>query len=100
MFPNISETLQSALKERFVFGKWGHDTADFAGRRVSVRDTKAVVHHLEKLHPIKLFERRLSDRSSPLSSEFEAFHSMLYCVNWIAHQTRPEASGIVSILVA
>ena len=44
---------------------------------------------------------RMSDRSSPLSTEeFEQFRSMLYTVNWVAHQTKPEASGVVSILAS
>ena len=34
------------------------------------------------------------------TKSFEDFRSMLYKVNWVAHQTRPEAAGIVSILAS
>ena len=97
--------LQKALLERFEFGKWEQDTADFAGRHVSVRDNKVIMHQekyiLEKLFPVHLKKGRLSDRSSPLDSEeFESFRSMLYKVNWVGHQTRPEACGVISILAS
>ena len=56
---------------------------------------------LEKLHPIKLAKGRFSERSSSLTEdEFETFRSSLYKVNWVGHQTRPEAAGIVSILAS
>eukprot|EP00435_Cladocopium_sp_Y103_P074255 s37_g47.t1 len=97
--------LQKALENRFVFGKWETDTADFAGRHVSVLPNKVVMHQekyiLEKLFPIPLQKGRLSDRSAPLTAEeFETFRSFLYRVNWVGHQTRPEACGVVSILAS
>ena len=103
--PEYLDTLQTALKARFIFGKWEEGTADFAGRHVSVRPDKVIMHQekyiLEKLHPVRLAKGRLSDRASELShEEFEDFRSMLYKVNWVAHQTRPEAAGIVSILAS
>ena len=103
--PEYLDTLQAALKQRFIFGKWEHDTADFAGRHVSAKPDKIIMHQekyiLEKLHPIKLAKGRFSERSSSLTEEeFETFRSSLYKVNWVGHQTRPEAAGIVSILAS
>ena len=100
---DIKDELLSALKERFRFGKMEYDEADFAGRHVGVLPGKVEMNQekyiIEKLHPLRLPLGRRSDKSSRLhSDEFEAFRSMLYKVAWVAHQTRPEAAGVVSIL--
>ena len=103
--PEYLPVLKDALLKSFVFGKWEEIEADFAGRHVCVSPNKVTIHQekyiLEKLSPVPLIRGRLSQRDAPLSSEeFEAFRSMLYKVNWVAHQTRPEASGVVSILAS
>ena len=97
--------LKEELTKRFIFGKWESDEADFAGRHVCVTKNKVIMHQekyiLEKIQPVPLAKGRLSHRESLLApDEFEAFRSMLYKVNWVAHQTRPEASGVVSILAS
>ena len=79
---------KKTLRDRFECGKWERDTADFAGRHVSVRHNKVIMHQekyiLEKLFPVALQKGRLSDRSSALNEEeFESFRSMLYKVNWV-----------------
>ena len=49
----------------------------------------------------KLAKGRSQDKSAPLSDEeFQLFRSVLYRVNWVAHQTRPDAAGPVSILAS
>ena len=97
------QQLQSAMTKRFQFGKWEHDQADFAGRSVIFEKDRVVMHQqkyiLEKLETVKLPKHIKADHQALLEgAEFESYRSMLYRVNWLAHQTRPEASGIVSIL--
>ena len=100
---DYAEELAQCMKNRFVFGKWEHQEADFAGRRVKVCEDRVLFDQekyiIEKLHPVKLAKGRASQHDSLLDGEeFESFRSLLYRVNWIAHQTRPEASGVVSLL--
>ncbi|CAK9069062.1 Protein SENSITIVITY TO RED LIGHT REDUCED 1 [Durusdinium trenchii] len=95
--------LQEKLKARFKFGKWEHQEADFAGRSVKILSDRVIMHQhkyiVEKLAAVKLAVGRRADKTAPLDDEeFEEFRSMLYKVAWLAHQTRPEAAGIVSIL--
>ncbi len=97
--------LREALEKRFLFGKFEHGEADFAGRHVKMSEDKITMHQekyiIENLQPLKLSKGRMADRSSQLSQEeFELFRSLLYKVNWVAHQTRPEAAGVVSILAS
>ncbi|CAK8995053.1 Retrovirus-related Pol polyprotein from transposon TNT 1-94 [Includes: Protease, partial [Durusdinium trenchii] len=100
---DVKDELLSALNQRFRFGKMEYDEADFAGRHVRVLPGRIEMNQekyiIEKLHPLKLPLGRKGDKSSRLKpDEFEAFRSMLYKVAWVAHQTRPEAAGVVSIL--
>ena len=95
--------LHKLLNERFVFGKWEYDSADFAGRTVSFQGDRVLMtqekYIVEKLHQIKLPKGALGDKQVRLSQDqFEEYRSMLYKVSWLAHQTRPEAAGIVSLL--
>ena len=100
---DVKDELLLALNQRFRFGKMEYDEADFAGRHVRVLPGRIEMNQekyiIEKLHPLKLPLGRKGDKSSRLKpDEFEAFRSMLYKVAWVAHQTRPEAAGVVSIL--
>lgn len=95
--------LRTAMDNKFTFGKWNYDSSDFAGRSVSFLPDKVLMHQqkyiLEKVFPVRLSKGRKTDKQSSLeTSEFEEFRSMLYRVNWLAHQTRPECAGVVSIL--
>ena len=95
--------LQQLLTERFVFGKWERDSADFAGRTVTFLEDRVVMSQekyiVEKLHQIKVSRGMLSNKKAYLTpDQFEEYRSMLYRVSWLAHQTRPEAAGIVSLL--
>lgn len=48
---------------------------------------------------MKTVRGRLGDKTELLTEdEFEQYRSLLYKINWVAHQTRPEAAGAVSIL--
>lgn len=101
--PGYLDELRESMQNRFCFGKWEQDSADFAGRTVTVLEDKVLMHQekyiVEKLQTLKLPKGMRFDHSSLLTDDlFESYRSMLYRVNWLAHQTRPEASGIVSIL--
>ena len=89
--------LQKAMNERFKFGKWNFEHSDFAGRSVSFQADRVLMHQqkyiVEKVFPVRLSKGRKMDRQSPLeNTEFEEYRSMLYRVNWLAHQTRPECA--------
>ena len=101
--PEYQAELQKLLQERFQFGKWEFDAADFAGRTVRFEKDKVTMSQekyiAEKLHQIKVPRSMLSIKEELLNAElFEEYRSMLYRVSWVAHQTRPEAAGIVSLL--
>ena len=56
---------------------------------------------LENLFPIKLPKARRGQRKEKLlDDEFEAARSLLYKISWVAKETRPEASGMCSILAS
>jgi len=100
------ETLQDAQKQlmsRFKFGKWEENEADFIGRHVKKEGREIKMDQekyiVEKVEPVHLSKGRRSAKNAPLNEEeFKNFRSMLYKASWLAHQTRPEASGVVSIL--
>lgn len=57
-----------------------------------------IIHH-EELTPAPVARGRRGKHHLPLTpEEFSSFRPMLYKVNWLARESRPEASGIVSIL--
>ena len=94
---------QQTLMSRFKFGKWEAGEADFIGRHVRKEGNEIRMDQekyiVEKLEPIHLSKGRRSNKEAALlEEEFKEFRSMLYRVSWLAHQTRPEAAGVVSIL--
>ena len=99
----VHASLQGALQKRFHFGKWEVREADFIGRRIKQEKGEIRMDQekyiLEKLEAISLSRSRRAEKEAPLEEEeFKQFRSMLYKVSWVAHQTRPEAAGAVSIL--
>ena len=95
--------LQQKLQTRFQFGKWEKGEADFIGRHI--KQLKGEIrmdqekYIIEKLEAVDLKKGRRSNKEADLEpEEFVGFRSMLYRVSWVAHQTRPEAAGTVSIL--
>ena len=105
----IQKWIQEKLCGRFKFGKWERDEADYIGRRIQkVRTTDGPEirfsqekYVVEKIHPIELSRGRRGKKEDPLTEEeFKSFRSMLYRISWVAHQTRPEVSGTVSILAS
>jgi hypothetical protein len=91
------------LEARFEFGKWETGSADFAGRTMVITPEKIQLHQekyiIEKIIPVRMPKGMVSNKEQSLEPEiFEQFRSLLYKINWVAHQTRPEAAGVVSIL--
>ena len=101
--PAVQKELQEKLQGRFRFGKWEKGEADFIGRRVKQTESEIQLSQekyiLEKIEAVPLSKGRRGDKRAALSeTEFQQYRSMLYKVSWVAHQTRPEAAGTVSIL--
>ena len=96
----VLKEIQHKLQERFCFGKRESGTAEFIGRRISKGDKEVKLEQqkyiLEKIEAVPLTKGRRSDKAS--EEEFRNYRSMLSRVSWVAHQTRPEAAGTVSIL--
>ena len=103
--PEISKQIEEMFKKRFHFGKWELNQADYAGRRVRVLEGEILVDQekyiTEQVHPVILAKGRRSAKDSPLEpEEFAAFRSAIYRVNWVAKETRPEVSGLASIMAS
>ena len=101
--PEFEHELLQDLRNKFLFGKWLRNEADFNGRRVKITENDVYMHQekyvLEKLKPLELSRSRRAQKDSELlPQEAEEFRSMLYKVSWLSHQTRPEAAGLTSIL--
>ena len=99
----IQEDAKQDLQSRFRFGKWEVDEAEFIGRHVKKEGREIKLDQekyiVEKIEAVPLSKGRRSHKEAELSEEeFSNFRSMLYRISWLAHQTRPEASGVVSIL--
>ena len=103
--PAYQQSIKEAFTSRFHFGKWEPNEAEYAGRRIKVLPDRVLIDQekyiLEQLQPVPLAKGRRSDRSSALQEdEFRAFRSCIYRVNWIAKETRPEVSGLASIMAS
>ena len=99
----VHDELQGKLQKRFHFGKWEKGEADFIGRRIKQLPNEIRMDQekyiVEKIEAVPLSKGRRSMKEAPLDEqEFKDFRSMLYKISWVAHQTRPEAAGTVSIL--
>jgi hypothetical protein len=105
--PSFRDELKGLLGKRFQGGKWEANQAEYAGRSVVVHPSKEKIeigqekYIIENMRPMQLAQSRKSDKSSPLSqTEFVEHRSLLYKLNWVAKESRPEAAGTVSILAA
>ena len=103
--PSYHAKLKQVLTQRFHFGKWEDDRAEYAGRSISCQEDKIEVDQskyiLEQIHPIILPKGRRQHSSDNLSpSEFEAFRSLIYRINWVGKETRPEVSGTASLMAS
>ena len=103
-----AEWLEEQLRGRFQFGKYKaieESGADFAGRRVRYLPDRISVdmekYILEELQLIKVSRGRMINGDIPLNEEeFEALRSMVYKLNWVGRECRPEAAGVASIIAS
>ena len=97
--------LKKSMEAKFLFGKWQEDEAEYAGRHVKCTEDAIYVDQYkyihEQIHPIPLAKGRRQEVREELSTdEFTALRSLIYKVNWVARESRPEATGIASILAS
>ena len=103
--PGYHEKLKNQLTTRFHFGKWEDRKAEYAGRYVECQDDRILINQekyiLEQVFPISLPRQRRSQPGAPLEKEeFEAFRSLVYKLNWVGRETRPEVAGTASIMAS
>ena len=97
--------LKDKMQERFQFGKWELGSAEYAGRRIQCLEDTILVDQYkyiyEQIHPIVLPKGRRQDLSDPLrEDEFQALRSLIFKINWVARETRPDAAGLASIMAS
>eukprot|EP00439_Symbiodinium_sp_Y106_P067741 s4909_g11.t1 len=103
--PEVKQSIKEILHARFDFGKWEEATADYAGRKICCLDDRITVDQekyiVEQVTPIPLAKHRKAQKDSKLTSEeFQAMRSAVYKINWVAKETRPEMSGLASIMAS
>eukprot|EP00969_Alexandrium_andersonii_P112314 4961847-Alexandrium_andersonii.AAC.1 len=97
------EWLKNSLSQRLQFGKCEPDEADFLGRRLKVTQGKVEISQakyiIEEVRPVVLGRgRRSRPRESLSSDEFQTFQGLVYKLNWLGRETRPECAGVASIM--
>ena len=103
--PTWKEKIKQKLTSRFAFGKWENDEAEYAGRHVRCTNSAIYIDQekyvTEQIHPILLPKGRKSAKDQKLSpEEFQSFRSLIYKINWVARETRPEVAGTASIMAS
>lgn len=103
--PSYYDELRSKLTTRFVFGKWEEDEAEYAGRRIQVLKDRILIDQskyiIEQIHPIMLHKDCKKQKDQKLShDEFQQLRSLVFRINWVGRETRPEACGIASIMAS
>ena len=102
---NTYSGLKENMQKRFLFGKWDEGEAEYAGRHIKCTSEAIFVDQYkyiqEQIHPIVLAKGRRQHSNETLTTEeFNALRSLIYKVNWVARESRPEAAGIASILAS
>ncbi len=99
------DELKKSLTTRFTFGKWEEDKAEYAGRFIECKEDRILISQekciSEQIFPISLPKARRGEHDSPLTKEeFEAFRSLVYKLNWVGRESRPEVAGTASIMAS
>ena len=102
---DYAETLKEQLMSRFTFGKWEKGEAEYAGRRIKCTKDCIYVNQskyiIEQVHAVPLARGRRQQKESKLTKEeFAALRSLVFKLNWLGRESRPEASGIASIMAS
>ena len=103
--PSHFEELKKSLTTRFHFGKWEDNEAEYAGRAVKCLQDRILIDQekyiLEQIFPMTLAKSRKAQLDATLEKEeFEAFRSLIYKLNWVGRETRPEVAGTASIMAS
>ena len=103
--PEVYHWLHSSMTKRFQFGKWEVNEAEYAGRHIKVTSDCIYVDQgkyiQEQVHPVPLLKGRRSSPESHLNEEeFNALRSLVFKINWLARESRPEASGLASLMAS
>ncbi|CAE7735919.1 unnamed protein product [Symbiodinium sp. CCMP2592] len=103
--PDFMPGLRTSMQKRFRFGKWEDGSAEYAGRLIedkgdhlSVSQEKYILEQVTSVTLSRERKRQPDERLSP--SEFESFRSLVYKLNWLGRETRPEAAGVASIMAS
>lgn len=97
--------VKKLLTTRFKFGKWEDQEAEYAGRHIRCCDDRILLDQgkyiTEQIHPVALARGRRSQKSERLNEEeFNNFRSLIYKINWVGRETRPEVAGTASIMAS
>lgn len=102
--PSYDNTVRSMLENRFKFGKWEDDEAEYAGRHITCEPGQIRIQQtyiMEQVFPIALGRGRKASKDSLLTKEeFMAFRSLTYKLNWLGRGSRPEVAGTASIMAS
>ena len=98
---NTRGGISTKVPNSVPFWKVGETRGQLRCRRIRQRDQYVLVDQekyiLEKLHLVLLREKQQKDRKLSLD-EFNQLRSLVYKISWVAKESRPEASGSLSIL--
>ena len=72
---------------------------------VECQDDRVLIHQekyiLEQIFPVPLLRSRRGQPDAVLEKEeFEAFRCLVYKLNWVGRETRPEVAGTASIMAS
>eukprot|EP00913_Durusdinium_trenchii_P018774 g17642.t1 len=103
--PAHYEALRKSMTERFHFGKWEKGEAEYAGRHIRTTPDAIFVDQCkyikEQIHPVQLPKGRRGQHGESLSQEeFQALRSLVFKINWVGRESRPEAAGIASLMAS
>ncbi|CAE7324282.1 RE1, partial [Symbiodinium necroappetens] len=103
--PSLTASIKETFQARFHFGEWDYHEAEYAGRKVVMGSDYSTVSQekyiLEQVFPIQIAKGRRQLKEDKLNEEeFGLFRSLIYKVNWLARESRPEAAGLASIMAS
>lgn len=103
--PSELSRVKTALMKSYEFGNWESFEGEFRGRRLRQLDDRILVDQekyiLENMKSVFLDRGRRADHSSPPSDvERRSCTTLIYQLNWVGKETRPEVAGAASLLAA
>eukprot|EP00971_Amphidinium_carterae_P351931 6492342-Amphidinium_carterae.1 len=103
--PEEAARFKRDIEGRFELGKYERDKSSFCGRRISctaewieVDMEKYIVEDLATIDLSRSQRKQKEDRLE--EDDMKQLRSLIYKLNWIGRETRPEVCGIASMLAA